>query len=173
MCAQKRIVIALYGKSCSGKSTTAQKLCELLNCAVHSASGSVRGRSRELGISPNELSLAEHQKIDKDTRHLVQSSLGPLVVEGSFLDALLGDLPRIYRVELTCKNEERRRRYAQRIGQDELGRRDKEDDNLRDSLHGNYTAKADFVVDTTCKTPVQVAEEIVAWLSTKELREQN
>src|SRR5205809_415197 len=134
MCAQKRIVIALYGRSCSGKSTTAQKLGELLNCAVHSASASVRQRSRELGILPNELSLADHQKIDEYTRHLVESSPGPLVVEGSFLDALLGDLLRIYRVELICENEERRRRYVQGIGQDELGQRDKDDDDLRDIL---------------------------------------
>ena len=172
MCAQKRIVIALYGRSCTGKSTTAQKLGELLNCTVHSASASVRGRSRELGILPNELSLAEHQRIDQDTRNVVQSTQGPLVVEGSFLDALLGDLPHIYRVQLTCENEERRRRYAQRVGQDELRRRDKDDDNLRGNLHGNYTTKADFAGDTTCKTPVQVAEEIVAWLSTEVAREQ-
>src|SRR5215470_5354548 len=106
MCAQKRIAVALYGKSCSGKSATAKKLAALLNCAAHSASEPVRRRSRELGISPSGLSIAEHRKIDECTRHLVQSTLSRLVVEGSFLDALLRDLTGVYRVEMICKEDE-------------------------------------------------------------------
>jgi cytidylate kinase len=166
MCAQKRIVIALFGKTCSGKSTTAKKLAELLSFPIHSASNSVRMRSRELGMSPNDLSLAEHRNIDKATLSVVQSTRGSLVVEGSFLDALLEDIG-IYRVELTCDEEERRRRFMQRSGENGLDRRDQEDSGLRHALHGDNVGAADLTLDTTSKTPDQVAEEIIVWLRTK------
>src|SRR5882762_1539844 len=120
MCAQKRIVIALYGKTCSGKSTTAKKLAELFGCPSRSASDAVRLRSRELGISACELPTAEHRKIDEGTRSLVQSSRGTLVVEGSFLDALLSDVGNIYRIELTCIDDERQKRFVRRSGQNGL-----------------------------------------------------
>src|SRR5947207_11960028 len=109
MCAQKRVIVALYGRSCSGKSTAAKRLAELLNCDLYSAGDSVRKRCKELGESPADLSLPEHRAIDDVTRSIVKSARTSLVVEGSFLDALLDDLGGIYRVELTCDAEERRR----------------------------------------------------------------
>jgi cytidylate kinase len=167
MCAQKRIVIALCGKTCSGKSTTAKKLAELLSCPIYSASDSVRMRSRELGISPNYLSLTEHRKIDEATRSAVQSTPGSLVVEGSFVDALLGDVGNVYRVELICGEEERRRRFVDRNGRDGLDQRDKDDSELRHALHGDNVGALDLTFDTTSKTTDQVAEGIVVWLETK------
>lgn len=167
MCAQKRIILVLYGKCCSGKSTMAKKLAESFSCPIRSASDAVRARSRDLGVSASDLPMGEHRKIDEDTRSVVQSSGGSLVVEGSFLDALLSDVGNVCRIELTCGDDERRRRFVRRTGQNGLVQRDEDDDKLRLALHGDHVgAAADLTVDTTSKEPDQIAEEIIVWLRT-------
>jgi cytidylate kinase len=170
MCTQKRIVVALYGRSCSGKSTTARELSQLLDCPTYSAGERVKGRSKELGVSPADLSLVEHRLIDESLRTMVQSAVKCLIVEGSFLDVLFYDLRDVYRIELVCSAEERRRRFNQRSGFDNLGERDKNDDDLRRELHGERTCSAEATFDTTSKTPEEVAREIFRWLEAKTSR---
>jgi hypothetical protein len=138
-----------------------------MNCPIHSAGESVRKRSKELGILPTQLPLVEHQLIDDGTRTMVKSGVGFLIIDGSFLDALFCDLGGVYRIELICSAEERRRRFNQRSGCDGLDQRDKDDDDLRRALHGDRSSSADATVDTTSKTPGKVAQEIIRWLKTK------
>jgi cytidylate kinase len=167
MCAEKRIILVLYGKSCSGKSTVAKKLAESFSCPIRSASDAVRARSKELGVSASDLPMGEHRKIDEDTRSVVQSSGGSLVVEGSFLDVLLSDVGNVCRIELTCGDDERQRRFVRRSGQNGLVERDKDDDKLRLALHGDRVAvPAELTVDTTSKAPDQIVKEIIVWLRT-------
>jgi cytidylate kinase len=156
--------VALYGRSCSGKSTTARELSKLLNCSIYSAGDRVKRRSKELGVAPANLPLVEHQLIDKGTRTTVSSAAAPLIVDGAYLDALLYDFRDVYRIELICSAEERRRRFNQRNGHDGLEQRDKEDDDLRRSLHGDLSGSAEATFDTTSKTPGEVAQEVFRWL---------
>ncbi|SRR6266852_9292181 len=167
MRSQKRIVVALYGRSCSGKSTTAHELSQLLNCPIHSAGERVRSRSKELGVTPTNLPLVEHRLIDDHTRAAAKTAVAPLIVDGSFLDALFCDLKDVYRIELICSAEERRRRFIQRSGHRGLDQRDKEDDNLRRALHVDCSRSPEATFDTTSKTPGEVAQEIFRWLETK------
>jgi cytidylate kinase len=167
MCTEKRIVVALYGRSCSGKSTTARELSQLLACPTYGAGERVKSRSKELGVSPADLSLVEHQLIDQSLRTMVQSAVNCLIVEGSFLDVLFYDLRNVYRIELVCSAEERRRRFSQRNGFDNMDERDKNDDDLRRALHGELSCSAEATFDTTSKTPEEVAQEIFRWLEAK------
>jgi cytidylate kinase len=167
MCPQKRIVVALYGRSCSGKSTIARELSQLLNCPIHSAGELVRKRSKELGIPSTKLPLVEHRLIDNGTRTKAKSADASSIVDGSFLDALFYDMEGVYRIELICSDEERRRRFNQKSGCDGLAQRDKDDDELRLALHGARSSSAEATFNTTSKTPGEVAQEITRWLETK------
>ena len=167
MCSEKRIVVALYGRSCSGKSTTARELSQLLDCPTYSAGERVKGRSKELGVPPADLSVLEHRLIDESLRTMVQSAAKSLIVEGSFLDVLFYDLGNVYRIELVCSAQERRRRFSQRSGFDNLSGRDKNDDDLRRALHGERNCSAEATFDTTSKTPAEVAREIFRWLEAR------
>jgi cytidylate kinase len=161
------MTLALYGRTCTGKSTIAKLLGNRLDCPVHGVGEIVRARSAELGTAPRGLSLEEHHTIDKVIGSIVKLAGESVVVEGAFLDALLGDLDGVYRVKLTCGDEERRSRFDRRVGASRLEQRDEDDDNLRHALHGGKLGCADVTFDTTSKTADQVAEEIIQWLSTK------
>jgi hypothetical protein len=126
---------------------------------------------RRTGTAPGKLSLEEHRTIDKAIRSIVESSVDLVVVEGAFLDALLGDLGGVYRVQLTCGDEERRNRFKLRLGGASLEQRDEDDDNLRHALHGMNLGSADVTLDTSSNTPNQIAEEIILWLTTKTVAE--
>jgi cytidylate kinase len=167
MCTEKKIVVALYGRSCSGKSTTARELSQLLDCPTYSAGERVKDRSKELSVSPADLSLLEHRLIDESLRAMAQSVAKCLIVEGSFLDVLFYDIRNVNRIELVCSAEERRRRFNQRSGLDNLGERDKNEDDLRRALHGERSCSAEASFDTTSKTPEGVAQEIFRWLEAR------
>jgi len=158
------VIVALYGKSCSGKSATARELSQLLDCSIYSAGGRVKSRSKELGVTVTDLSLVEHRLIDEGTRATVTSAVASLIVDGTFLDALFYDFSDVYRIELICSAEERRRRFNKRSGHNGLAQRDKEDDDLRRTLHGDLSSPAEATFDTTSKTPGEVAREVCGWL---------
>jgi cytidylate kinase len=167
MCVPQRIVIAVQGPTCSGKTTTAKKLAALLGFKVRSAGDAVKARSVELNVEPDELSLLDHQRIDDLTRQMVESSKEPLIVEGTFLDALLSTIGDIYRIGLHCEENERRRRFIGREGYDGMQERDRADAALRFALHGEHAGSTDIVIDTTLKLPDEVAKEIAQWIQKK------
>lgn len=166
MRAQKRLVIGLCGISCTGKSAIAKALATLLDCNLRSVGDAIRARSKEKGISHDALTLSDHQTIDDTTRHFAQSGQSCLIIDGTFLDALLSDMRNVIKIELTCEDAERRRRFASREGNDGIQIRDDCDRQLRYSLHGSLRGETDLKIDTTSKTPNEVAREIILWLQT-------
>src|SRR5260370_41096938 len=172
MRAQKRLVVAVYGASCTGKSTSARILVRLRGCALRSDGEGIRARSIELKTKPSALTLDEHRKIDETTRYFAASGPEPLVIEGTFLDALLSDIENIRLGELVCADHERQRRYGDREGSHGLLSRDNADQKLRYSLHVNHKGTPDITIDTTSKTPEEVAGEIVTWIQSKDATEE-
>ena len=168
MCAQERLVLALYGASCTGKTTVARILAKELNCSLRSAGDAIRARSLELNVPQNSLALDEHRKIDETTRAMARSSVGPLVIEGTFLGALLFDLKDIRRIKLICAEGERRRRWESRGGTP-LHSRDDADRRLRQCLHGcRADGTPDITIETSSRTPEEIAKEINTWVQTKD-----
>jgi cytidylate kinase len=157
-------VLALYGLSCTGKSTIAAKLAALFGLPLRSASIEIRRRSSELGITPNALPVSEHMAIDEATRSLAMEAVPGMVIEGTFLDALLSDISGVVRIELKCADAERLRRLLDREKSRDLDSRDNDTRNLRSILHGKKTSLPDFSIDTTGKTADTVTEEITTWL---------
>src|SRR5260370_16755393 len=102
MRAQKRLVVAVYGASCTGKSTSARTLARLLGCALRSAGEAIRARSIELKTKPSALTLDEHRKIDETTRYFAASEPEPLLIKGPFLHPLLSHISNIRLWDLIC-----------------------------------------------------------------------
>src|SRR2546425_210946 len=126
-------VIALFGNSCVGKSEVAAKLAIRLGLPVRHCGELVKDRSKQLGIPASALGAIEHQGIDSETRSLAEKSDNDIIMEGSFLDIVLAGVPRITLVELTCQDDERRRRHAGKLpGRSlRLRLRDEDDRKLR------------------------------------------
>ncbi len=105
-------VIAIFGPSAVGKSTVARELAELIHADVRHCGDMIRARASSLGVSPDMLSKEDHHVIDEETRRIARSSQGPLIAEGRFLRYVLTGVPKVVFVELTCAEEERRRRHS-------------------------------------------------------------
>jgi cytidylate kinase len=130
-------VIALFGKSCVGKSEVAAKLAFKLSCAVRHCGDQVKARATQLGILASALSRAEHQAIDAETLCLAAKACDDIIMEGSFLDIVLANVPSATLIELTCEDDERKRRYACKAPRARLTLelRDEDDHKLRIELN--------------------------------------
>src|SRR5258708_20637098 len=129
-------VIAIFGKSCVGKSEVAAKLAITLSLPVRHCGERVKERARQLGISPTALSKAEHKSIDDETRSLAFTCDREIIIEGSFLDLVLPEASSILFVQLTCDDDERRNRHMSRSldATVALEGRDESDNKLRDEI---------------------------------------
>ena len=108
-------VIALFGKSCVGKTEVATKLGESLGLPVRHCGDLIRERAKQLGVSPAALLEADHRAIDNETRSIAQNANTDIIMEGSFLDVVLAGVPTTIFFELTCEDDERKRRCVQKL----------------------------------------------------------
>jgi len=157
-------VIALFGKSCVGKSEVAQKLANLLNLPVRHCGEIVKRRAGQLGVSSGELPNAEHQAIDDETIRLVVECNDGIVVEGNFLDLVLQGFPDFILIQLICEDDERAKRFAARSSNSTtLDARDSADIRFRTEFYEHTDSQPEkaFCVDTTHHTSVEVASLIV------------
>src|SRR5882724_11532812 len=111
---EERLVIALTGQSCVGKTAIARALGERLSFEVIHCGDRVKRRAVELGTTPAALPPTEHGRLDADTRERTLSGSGGLIVEGGFLEYVLHDLLDVHIVRLTCRARERWMRMAAR-----------------------------------------------------------
>jgi cytidylate kinase len=133
------LVIALFGKSCVGKTRIAGLLANTLKIPVRHCGELVKDKARELGVASVDLPKHEHQGIDDQTRSLVLNSTSAMVVEGTYLDIVLDNIPNVVLIELICEDEERRKRFVARSGGSPitLEMRDKADEAFRQEFYLN------------------------------------
>lgn len=159
-------VIALFGKSCVGKTEVATKLAITLSLPVRHCGELVKHRAKKLRIQPDALPEAEHKAIDDETRSLALNTDHDTIIEGSFLDVVLAEVPTAILFELTCEDNERKRRYAQKTPgtRSTLKLRDTSDRKLKRALRrtsSNSPVQGEIVsVDTTHLTPDEVVVSI-------------
>jgi cytidylate kinase len=161
-----RPIIAVFGKCCVGKTSVADSLSLLLGITSHHCGAAVRDAARNLGISSAELSVSMHAEIDGRTIGLVSSPSPPGVIEGAFLDIVLGESKGVSLVQLTCRESARGQRFESRpLGTrvyQTLAERDRADDDLRTRLYGvRVPSQTVIVVDTSDLGPDTVSTLIV------------
>jgi cytidylate kinase len=162
-------VIAVFGKSCVGKSVVAEELAGRLKWLVRHCGEKIKTRARELGVQVTMLPAYEHEAIDDETRSLVGSHINSVVIEGTFLDAVLGQIPDVLFVQLTCEGRVREERFIARskdhASANDLGLRDASDIAHREMLYNcSIELSQVLTIDTTRRTVDEVVTEIINWL---------
>lgn len=163
-------VIAIFGKSCVGKSVVAEELAITLKLPVRHCGDAVKSRALELGVDVAALPLTEHQAIDQETRTLAEASAEGLIIEGNFLDAVLEGIPSVLFVHLTCEDSTRTQRYIRRSNY----QASEQDLNLRDASDAAnwkrlYKPPTEIIheltIDTTNTTVDEVVIKVAEWIN--------
>ena len=176
MCLEKDIVIiAIFGKSCTGKTKIADSLSELMNVPVRHCSQAVINRSKQLNCAPAEMPIEEHSSIDLKTREIASGFHKNYIIEGSFLPYVLWGLPNILWLELVCDSIERNRRYKERHRLDQeaqkiISGRDISDETLANRLYGSQRIKTVNItkIDTTSKSIQEITSLIISILKAED-----
>jgi len=168
---KSRVVLAIYGQSCVGKSTLAEELGKRWASPVRHCGNLVKTYARAAGIQAELLPLGSHRKIDTETRRIAQQSKGLLIIEGIYLDIVLRDMPHVRLLQLICADRTRELRFHERSAAassliSTLRQRDAETAGLRRNLYGSeeIAAPAWMVLDTTTIAAAEMESPIRARL---------
>lgn len=170
-------VIAIFGKTCSGKSDVARELSRLTGNKAKHPGEMITTRARMAGLATGK-DVAEkwHRAVDEDTVEAVEAlpGLGELwIVESGMLDAVLGPRDDVFWVALHSRDDAREARWHKRkeemggrsrqIG-DSVAQRDADDASLRQRLYGAAAGGVEpaLTIDTSDKSPGECAAEILA-----------
>lgn len=144
------MIIAIYGKSCTGKTAIAQTLSRYMACEVHHCGEEVKKSAEELNCPFKDLEQKEHGIIDQKTRVKAQSVNGNIIIEGTFLPYVLRKLDDVIWIELVCDDGIRNKRFFKREGIKDLKSRDYFDKSLCDKLYKkSIILTNNTVIDTT------------------------
>jgi cytidylate kinase len=162
------MIVAIYGKSCGGKTILSKSLSEQLSIGVRHCGEVVKELAAHIGVAPGELSPEDHLRIDEETRQAAAGQTN-LIIEGCFLDHVLANCSALL-VELRCSREVRELRYQERNSSVLFDAREKSDAELRGRLYGDAPGRsANFTVDTTHLRTEQTVTEVNSWLQTRGL----
>ena len=163
------MIIAIFGKSCTGKTKVADSLAKLMNMAVRHCSEEVTNRAKQLNCSPVEMTIEEHSTIDRKTREIASAINDNHIIEGCFLPYVLYAIPNIFWVGLLCDDVERDRRHKERQNlqqekQIDLSTRDFSDELLCKKLYRFQQIGSQNIarIDTTSKSIEKITSFIAS-----------
>jgi cytidylate kinase len=164
-------IIAIYGRSCVGKSVVAEELSKALQLRIRHCGEAIKDRAKELGVDAADLPVDEHKVIDEQTRLLAKVCTDGMVIEGGFLDAVLKNIPNILLIHLTCEDGTRERRFIGRpngqASAHDLHLRDASDIALRELLYKTSgSGNTLLTIDTTNLEVDEVVQVIISWIHT-------
>lgn len=155
------MIIAIFGPTCSGKTTTARELAKRLGRPLRSCGDVVRDRAKMLGVSVSEVPDSAHLEIDIETNCWVkQNPTG--IVEGRFLNSVLEGLADIMLVKLTADPATRAVRGIQRrpgYTLDDLLRSDREDNLFRNRMYGSIPSNCTTAIVDSSHLTVEICTQ--------------
>jgi len=110
------MIVAIFGQSCTGKTSLANALAPVLGYRVRHCGDAVREVAKSLRLTYEALSDDHHRTIDDATRAWSQDYL-PCIVEGRFLDRVLAASASVLLVHLVASEEVRLGRWRSRTSQ--------------------------------------------------------
>lgn len=165
------MIIALYGRSSSGKTTIVNALKRHMgDCPTRHCGEVVKARAQEFHLLHNALSQDEHREIDARTRTWCEAQHGVAIVEGRYLHCVLSQTSADVRlIELVCSEAAREQRWTKRMGRplesDELSVMDAADRGFAAKMYRELSPLVPALrVDTTLIGVNECVQQILAWL---------
>lgn len=166
------MIVALFGRSSSGKTTIAKALSpHLMNCSVRHCGELVKERARHLSVSLVDLPYDEHLKIDRETVAWTNTSSGNVIIEGRYLHWVLSRIQTdVCLVEVDCNEATRIERWAKRsngsVGRSELVHLDAADQDFTVKMYGIVLPlQSGLKIDTTSLDVNECVQRILVWLN--------
>lgn len=166
------MIIALCGRSSSGKTTIADALRHHLGDYPTRHCGElVKARAQDLRRSRNGLPDEEHREIDSETRRWSETQIGLALVEGRYLHYVLSlTCADVRLIELVCDEAAREHRWSKRMGRalgsGELSAIDAADRDFAVKMYSGLTPlPAGLRVDTTLVDVNECVHQILTWLN--------
>ena len=167
-------IIAIYGGTCSLKTEVSKELSRLTGFKVVNRGELATTRAKYLRLSTaGQLPMEEHRKIDAETREMARRDERLMIFESSLMDAVLGDVPRVFWVRLFADDATRSARWTRRkedgggrtrqLGES-VAARDAEDAGLRVKLYGSAKSGVapSMEIDSSGQNAADVAGRIWA-----------
>jgi cytidylate kinase len=154
------LVVAIYGESCSGKTTVSEIVKTYLTDAkIRHCGEALKARAQILGLSVKSISANKEENtiLDQETRTLASLNRGTLIIEGRYLDEVLHDILGVLFIRLDCSLAEAAKRKASRASLEE---RVEDRAPTFSSIAISSKCKNHFIIDTDGTTPQMVACEI-------------
>jgi len=167
MCFPQNVILAIYGGSCTGKTTVAKVLAERLACPVRCCGELVREAAKTADVGIDKLPYKAHKRIDEQTVAWLETTTRPSILEGRHLHYVLAPgTAFIFFVRLEASVPSRSLRWQVKSGgaspTSKVTMLDTEDDVFRLRLYPNRRpVTPSFTVDTTSLTPEETAQCVV------------
>lgn len=160
---QTFVRIGITGESCTGKTTVANLLGRRLDLPVRHCGQQVARDPNQAAEKSPDVPWERHREVDQETRRIVSTAHGGIVVEGCFLEYVLDQTAGVFLVRLECDHAERLRRAdAKEL---DLDFRDRADQLLISSVYDEHDKRSpDLRVDTGGLAPDEAEENIFAAL---------
>ena len=91
MCLSEEITIAIFGDSCTGKTTFVKYLANKYSYHTRHCGDLVRVAARSAEVDVSKLSAESHSRVDSETVRWVKTAEGPKLVEGRYLNYVLAE----------------------------------------------------------------------------------
>lgn len=167
MCFPQDVILAIYGGSCTGKTTVAKVLAERLACPLRCCGELVREAATNAGVEIDKLPDKTHRRIDEQTVMWAFTSTRPSILEGRHLHYVLASRATfVFLVRLEASLSSRALRWQQKSGgehtRSDVTMLDAADDAFRLRLYPNRRpVTPSITVDTTSLTPEETAQCVV------------
>lgn len=165
-------IIAIYGKTCCLKTEVAREISRFTGFKLTNR-GELATTKAKVAKVPTTAALPEgvHRAIDAETLEMAKRDEPLMILESTFMDAVLADVKNVFFVRLKASDEVRSKRWAQRKEEgggrsrqlgESVEQRDREDTALRRKLYGSEISGVAPAqdIDTSNRKAADVALEI-------------
>ena len=167
MCFPQNVILAIYGGSCTGKTTVAKVLAKRLACPLRCCGELVREAAQTMGVEIDKLPDKTHRRIDGQTVTWAYTVARPSILEGRHLHYVLAPgAAFLFLVRLEASLTSRVLRLQRKSGGEstrgEVTMLDTSDDALRLRVYPNCRpVTPSITIDTTSLTPEETAQCVV------------
>lgn len=169
----QNVILGIYGRSCTGKTTVAKVLAETLACPVRYCGELVRAAAKQTGLDVDNLPDDSHRQIDEQTCTWAFTPRSSSIVEGRYLDYVLSPgATTLCLVRLEASLETRLLRWQEKTDTmcsvTDFTRLDSTEDAFRFRLYQRRRPlMPSTTIDTTYSTPDEIAQCLIRMAQTE------